>query len=121
MGMSWALYHYSMHLADTHWRISGEIFTRRYYRTTKTGSFSPFISSNEDNRNQIQGAEALCHPILPLRLLPLVGHLQQLRHLRRRLVVRREDVIHVLFEAVIVELSPLLDFAGHLFVDFFDV
>lgn len=35
MGMSWALYHYLMHLADTHWRISKEIFTRRYYRTIR--------------------------------------------------------------------------------------
>lgn len=71
--------------------------------------------------NQTQSAEALCHAVLPLRLLPLVRHLQQLRHLRRRLVVRREYVIHVLFEAVVVELSPLLDFAGHLLLDFFDV
>ena len=68
-----------------------------------------------------KGAEALRRPILPLRLLPLVRHLQQLRHLRRRLVVRGENVIHVLFEAVVVELPPLLDFPGHLLVDCCDV
>ena len=48
-------------------------------------------------------------------------HLEQFRHLGRRLVVGGEDVIHVLLEAVVVELSPLLDLAGHLPVDFFNV
>ena len=70
---------------------------------------------------QIQGVEALRDPILPLRLLPLVCHLQQLRHLCRGRVVCREHIIHVLLEAVVVELSPLLDLAGHLLVDFFNV
>ena len=48
-------------------------------------------------------------------------HLQQLRHLCRGLVVCRENIIHVLLEAVVVELSPLFDLAGHLLVDFFNV
>ena len=48
-------------------------------------------------------------------------HLQQLRHLGRRLVVRRKHIIHVLFETVVVQLSPLLDFAWHLLFDVFDV
>lgn len=59
---------------------------------------------------------------LRLRLLPLVRHLQQLGHLGRRLVVGREDVVHVLLEAVLaVELPPLLDPARHLPVDVVDV
>ena len=48
-------------------------------------------------------------------------HLEQLRHLGRRLVVRGEDVVHVLLEAVVVELPPLLDPTGHLLVDLFNV
>lgn len=49
-------------------------------------------------------------------------HLQQLGHLGRRLVVGREDVVHVLLEAVLaVELPPLLDPARHLPVDVVDV
>ena len=77
--------------------------------------------SLKKERKKIQGSEALRRPVLPLRLLPLVRHLQQLRHLRRRLIVRREDVIHVLFKAVVIELPPLLDFAGHLLVDILNV
>lgn len=51
-----------------------------------------------------------------------MGHLQQLGHLGRRLVVGREDVVHVLLEAVLaVELPPLLDPARHLPVDVVDV
>ena len=77
------------------------------------------VRSSSDRRCYMQGI--LRHPVLPLRLLPLVRHLQQLRHLGRRLVVGGEDVIHVLLEAVVVELPPLLDLAGHLLVDFFNV
>ena len=87
----------------------------------KCGSFSLLASSNVDNWKQTQGPEALCRPHLTLSLLPFVRHFQQLRHLRRRLVVCREHVIHVLLEAVVVELSPLFDFARHLLIDFFDV
>lgn len=91
------------------------------YDLKKCGSFSLLASSNVDNWKQTQGTEAFCRPILTPRLLPFVRHLQQLRHLRCRLVVGREHVIHILFEAVVVELSPLFDFARHLLFDFFDV
>ena len=76
---------------------------------------------NIDGRNKTQHVEALRPAILRLLLLPILRHLQQLRHVRRRFVICREDVIHVLLEAVVVELSPLLDFTRHLLVDVFDV
>ena len=60
----------------------------------------------------------LHYPILPLILLPLMRHLQQLRHLGCRLVVGGEHIIHVLLETVVVQFSPLLDLSWHLFFDF---
>lgn len=58
---------------------------------------------------------------LPRRLLPLVCGLQQLEHPRIRLLVRREDVVHILLVAVVVQLSPLLDLARHLHFNLLDV
>ena len=61
-------------------------------------------------------------PILgPLRLLPLVRHLQQLRYLRSGFVIRREDVIIVFLHLIIIQLSSLLDLPWHLFLNLLDV
>lgn len=43
-------------------------------------------------------------------------HLQKLEILRRRLAIVREEIVHILLETLVVELSPLLDFARHLFL-----
>lgn len=43
-------------------------------------------------------------------------HLQKPEILRRRLAIVWEEIIHILLKTLVVELSPLLDLARHLFL-----
>lgn len=54
-------------------------------------------------------------------LLPFVCHLQYLQVLCRGLSIVGEEIVHVLFKTVIVELSSLFDFTRHLFLYTFNV
>lgn len=56
-----------------------------------------------------------------LRLLPLVGPLEQPRQVRGRLVVGREHIVHILLVPVVLQLAALLDPPRHLFLDLLDV
>ena len=56
-----------------------------------------------------------------LALLPLVCHLQQFAKLLVLLLVRGEQIVHILFERAIIELSPFLDTFWHLGFQPFDV
>lgn len=50
MSMSWALYHYLMHLADIHWRLSWEMSTplKLSNDLNEIGSLSLLALSNID-------------------------------------------------------------------------
>lgn len=129
-----------MHLADTDWRtlfmkkrsleyynsfmsqagMSSNTHNLREKRKTKTQRHNKKITTSQPPPLLLRRRPSLLR--LSLRLLPLVRHLQQLGHLGRRLVVGREDVVHVLLEAVLaVEPPALLDPARHLAVNLFDV
>lgn len=50
-----------------------------------------------------------------------MSHLEQLRQFGRGFVIRREDVVHVLLEALVIQLPPLLDLSRHLLFDLLNV
>lgn len=108
------------------WLLADARVDGRWKSTTFDGYISqkpatlPNAALSSSPPTALQPSPILPHPG-PSTLLPLMRPRQKATKLRRLHIIRREHIIHVLLETIVIQLPPPLHLPRHLLLDILDI